>query len=193
MSNYRAVKICKNKLPYRKNGMAMLACVEILFAASLLMMSSRLSLTESAILSSHVQEKQIALQAAQLALVDARDVVRKGLLDVSSNKNISYGSLTGNRLQLHGHLQSNLLPLYRIKIIEIAKPKNNAVTERGSVELNKEMIYRVTALGYGAQSTTQVMLESDFSKMNCVQQSDCVNFFLRRLNWRQLHQLPLDW
>jgi Tfp pilus assembly protein PilX len=173
--------------------MAMLACVEILFAASLLMVSSRLSLTESAILSAHVQEKQIALQAAQLALVDARDVVRKGLLDASSNKNISYGSLTGNRLELHGHLQSNLLPLYRIKIIEIAKPKNNVVIEEGSVELNKEMIYRVTALGYGAQSTTQVMLESDFSKMNCVQQSDCVNFFLRRLNWRQLHQLPSDW
>ncbi|MFM2008447.1 MAG: hypothetical protein RIR02_397, partial [Pseudomonadota bacterium] len=74
--------ICRKKqLLCNKNGMAMLTCVEILFAASLLTVSSGLMLTESAILSSHVQEKQIALQAAQLALVDAREAVTKGLVD----------------------------------------------------------------------------------------------------------------
>ncbi len=188
-----SIRSYKNHLLCRNHGMAMLTCVEILFAASLLMVSSRLLLTESAILSSHVQEKQIALQSAQLALDDAREVVSKGLLDVSSNKNIAYGSLTGNRLQLHGRLQPKLLPLYRIQAIAIAAPNNNLVSEGDAAKENKEMIYRVTALGYGAQSTTQVMLESDFSKINCDPQIVCVNFSWRRLNWRQLHQLPVDW
>lgn len=186
--------ICRKKqLLCNKNGMAMLTCVEILFAASLLTVSSGLMLTESAILSSHVQEKQIALQAAQLALVDAREAVTKGLVDMNASKNITYGSLTGNRLQLHGRLQPKLLPVYRVQFLVITAPKKNLNAENDFAEQNKEMIYRVTALGYGAQSTTQVMLESDFSKINCDPQIDCVNFSLRRLNWRQLHQLPADW
>ena len=73
-------------------GMALLSCVQILFAASLLMMSSGLMLTESALLSTHTQEKNIALQAAQSALADARLVISKGLVDVISNKNILYGN-----------------------------------------------------------------------------------------------------
>lgn len=174
-------------------GMALLTCVEILFAASLLMISSRLLLTESALLSSHIQERQVAMQAAQSAVADARAVIHKGLFDVISNKNILYGSLTGNRLQLGGRLQPKLLPSYRIQQFEITNTKNTLSTEAGASKLTNGIFYRVTVLGYGAQSSTQVILESDFSKIECNQRQDCENFSLRRINWRLLHQLPADW
>ena len=174
-------------------GMALLSCVQILFAASLLMMSSGLMLTESALLSTHTQEKNIALQAAQSALADARLVISKGLVDVISNKNILYGSLTGNRLQLGGRLQPKQLPWYRIQQFELPHTKNSIIEEASATQSVTKHLYRVTILAYGAQSSTQVMLESDFSKVDCDQDHACENFSLRRLNWRLLDQLPADW
>jgi len=174
-------------------GMALLSCVQILFAASLLMMSSGLMLTESALLSSHTQEKNIALQAAQSALADARVVISKGLVDFISSKNILYGSLTGNRLQLGGRLQPTQLPWYRIQQFELPHTKNSMIEEASTTQSATRHLYRVTILAYGAQSSTQVMLESDFSKVGCEQDHACENFSLRRLNWRLLDQLPADW
>ena len=176
-------------------GMALLSCVQILFAASILMMSSGLMLTESALLSSHTQEKNIALQAAQSALADARVVISKGLVETisSSNKNILYGSLTGNRLQLGGRLQPKQLPWYRIRQFELPQTKNTTAEEASAPQSSPRHLYRVTILAYGAQSSTQVMLESDFSKVGCEQDHACENFSLRRLNWRLLDQLPADW
>jgi Tfp pilus assembly protein PilX len=174
-------------------GMALLSCVQILFAASILMMSSGLMLTESALLSSHTQEKNIALQAAQSALADARVVISKGLVDVISTKNILYGSLTGNRLQLGGRLQPKQLPWYRIRQFELPQTKNSTAEEASAPQSSPRLLYRVTILAYGAQSSTQVMLESDFSKVGCEQDHACENFSLRRLNWRLLDQLPADW
>jgi Tfp pilus assembly protein PilX len=174
-------------------GMALLSCVQILFAASILMMSSGLMLTESALLSSHTQEKNIALQAAQSALADARVVISKGLVDVISTKNILYGSLTGNRLQLGGRLQPKQLPWYRIQQFELPHIKNTTAEEASAPQSSPRLLYRVTILAYGAQSTTQVILESDFSKVGCEQDHACENFSLRRLNWRLLDQLPADW
>jgi Tfp pilus assembly protein PilX len=175
------------------HGMALLSCVQILFAASILMMSSGLMLTESALLSSHTQEKNIALQAAQSALADARVVISKGLVDVLSTKNILYGSLTGNRLQLGGRLQPKQLPWYRIQQFELTHTKNSTAEEASATQFSPRLLYRVTILAYGANSTTQVMLESDFSKVGCEQDHACENFSLRRLNWRLLDQLPADW
>jgi len=174
-------------------GMALLSCVQILFAASILMMSSGLMLTESALLSSHTQEKNIALQAAQSALADARVVISKGLFEVISTKNILYGSLTGNRLQLGGRLQPKQLPWYRIQQFELPHSKNTTIEKAGAPQSTTRLLYRVTILAYGAQSSTQVMLESDFSKVGCEQDHACENFSLRRLNWRLLDQLPADW
>jgi Tfp pilus assembly protein PilX len=174
-------------------GMALLSCVQILFAASLLMMSSGLMLTESALLSTHTQEKNIALQAAQSALADARVVISKGLVDVISNKNILYGSLTGNRLQLGGRLQPKQLPWYRIQQFELPQIKNIMTEEARATQSATRHLYRVTILAFGAQSSTKVMLESDFSKVDCEQDHACENFSLRRLNWRLLDQLPADW
>lgn len=176
-------------------GMALLSCVQILFAASILMMSSGLMLTESALLSSHTQEKNIALQAAQSALADARVVISKGLVEAisSTNKNILYGSLTGNRLQLGGRLQPKQLPWYRIQQFELPHTKNSTAEEASAPKSSPRLLYRVTILAYGAQSSTQVMLESDFSKVGCEQDHACENFSLRRLNWRLLDQLPADW
>ena len=177
------------------HGMALLSCVQILFASSLLMMSSGLMLTESALLSSHTQEKNIALQAAQSALADARVVISKGLADAisTSNKNILYGSLTGNRLQLGGRLQPKQLPWYRIQQFELPHKKITTTEEASAPQSTIRLLYRVTILAYGAQSSTQVMLESDFSKVGCEQDYACENFSLRRLNWRLLDQLPADW
>lgn len=174
-------------------GMALLSCVQILFAASLLMMSSGLMLTESALLSSHTQEKNIALQAAQSALADARVVISKGLVEGITNKNIVYGSLTGNRLQLGGRLQPKQLPRYRIQQFEFPHKKNTMTEEASAPQSANRLLYRVTVLAYGAQSSTKVMLESDFSKVGCGQEYACENFSLRRLNWRLLDQLPADW
>ncbi len=175
------------------HGMALLSCVQILFAASILMMSSGLMLTESALLSSHTQEKNIALQAAQSALADARVVISKDLVDVISTKNILYGSLTGNRLQLGGRLQPKQLPWYRIQQFESPNIKNSTAEEASATQFSPRLLYRVTILAYRVQSSTQVMLESDFSKAGCEQEHACENFSLRRLNWRLLDQLPADW
>ena len=174
-------------------GMALLSCVQILFAAYLLMMSSGLMLTESALLSTHTQEKNIALQAAQSALADARVVISKGLVDVISNKNILYGSLTGNRLQLGGRLQPKQLPWYRIQQFELPQIKNIMTEEASAPQSTSRLLYRVTILAFGAESSTKVMLESDFSKIGCEQDHAFENFSLRRLNWRLLDHLPADW
>ena len=141
------------------------------------------------------QEKNIALQAAQSALADARVVISKGLVEAISsiNKNILYGSLTGNRLQLGGRLQPKQLPWYRIQQFELPHSKNTTTEKAGTPQSTTRLLYRVTILAYGAQSTTQVMLESDFSKVGCEQDHACENFSLRRLNWRLLDQLPADW
>lgn len=170
----------------------MLTCVGILLAVSLLMMSSGILLSESAQVCWHRQDRQIALQSAEAALTDARIVMMRELADMSSGQKMIYGDLTGNRLQTGGAGQTGLLPLYRIRVYK-ARAHKNENTSLSEQAIDTTIIYRVTALGFGVRSSTQAVVEADFSKKDCAPYSACKNFTVRRMNWRLLHDLPSDW
>ena len=90
-------------------------------------------------------------------------------------------------------MQPKQLPWYRIQQFELPQIKNVMTEEASAPQSTSRLLYRVTILAFGAESSTKVMLESDFSKIGCEQDHACENFSLRRLNWRLLDQLPADW
>jgi type IV pilus assembly protein PilX len=158
-----------------ETGFALISCVLILMVVLLLGLSAQQIVRESAATAANALDHQLALQAAEAALMDAeQDILQtRDATVVLSQPAIPYGSVTGNRFVLGGRMQTSQLPTYAFTMQPLMQ--QNALTVR--------YFFRITAIGFGARATTQVVLQSDFLKSAC---TTCVNPWQGRLGWREV-------
>ncbi len=130
---------------------------------------------ESAAATVNALDRQLALQAAEAALMDAeQDILQtRDATVLLAQPALAYGSVTGNRYVLGGRMQTSQLPIYSFSMFPLVQ--KNAATVR--------YFFRITAVGFGARASTQVVLQSDFLKSACVA---CINPWQGRLGWREL-------
>lgn len=158
-----------------ETGFALISCVLILMVVLLLGLSAQQIVRESAAAAANALDRQLALQAAEAALMDAeQDILQTRDATIAfSQPSLVYGSVTGNRFVLGGRMQTSQLPIYSFSMLPLAQ--QNTATVR--------YFFRITAIGFGARASTQVVLQSDFLKSAC---AACINPWQGRLGWREL-------
>jgi type IV pilus assembly protein PilX len=147
----------------------------ILMAVLLLGLTAQQIVRESAAAGMNVLDRQLALQAAEAALMDAeQDILqtRDATIAVSQTA-LDYGSVTGNRFAAGGRMQAAQRPTYAFSMQPLAQQDDSTVRH----------FFRITAVGFGVRATTQVVLQADFLKSSC---AACVNPWQGRLAWREL-------
>lgn len=80
--------------------------------------------------------------------------------DSASAASVAYGRFTGQRLAVGKGSLPARLPRYVIELMKYNRPGESAEDEDGSY------FYRVTAIGFGARETTQVVLQTFYRKAN---------------------------
>ena len=140
-------------------GFALTSCVLILMVALLLGLAAQQIVRESAAAGANALDRQVALQAAEAALMDAeQDILQTRDATVVLNQSaLSYGSVTGNTFPFGGRLQASRLPTYAYSMLPLAQQDSSTI----------RYFFRITAVGFGARATTQVVLQSDFLKSAC--------------------------
>jgi len=195
--------------PAASSGMALLCCTAILTVVVLLTMTMQRLMRESLAMAWNTADRELALQSAEAALMDAEQAIRQmaetnpddgidkppvhnPLFQSPSyqspfvqGKMLVYGSLTGNQMPHGGKRQTLHLPVYFVTLHPLQEP-TAAVADMHS--------YRVTALGVGLHASTRVVLQADFIYQQCaaVVQSPCVAGALKRVAWHELPALPAE-
>lgn len=156
-------------------GFALISCVLILMAVLLLGLAARQIVAESAAVRINTLDRQLALQAAEAALLDAeQDILqtREASLAIVQSP-LVYGSVTGNYFASGGRSQARQPPTYAFTMLPLAQQNSSTV----------RYFFRITAVGIGARATTQVVLQADFLKSSC---AACINPWQGRLAWREI-------
>ena len=156
-------------------GFALISCVLILMAALLLGLTAQQLVRESAAVGTNALDRQLAMQAAEAALMDAeQDILQtRDATIVIDQPALAYGSITGNFFASGGRLQTAQLPTYAFSMLPLAQQDGSTV----------RYFFRITAVGFGSRVTTQVVLQTDFLKSSC---AACINPWQGRLAWREL-------
>lgn len=130
-------------------GTALVSCSAILCAVLVLALGSQEQVRHAHALVANQIERNMALQAAEAALLDAEAAIQSAPAAFSPDAASDplqvhrYGELTGNRMQvLHP-------PEFQIAVM-FASPGGGTY------------FYRITAKGFGQRGTTQVVLQADF-------------------------------
>ncbi len=195
--------------PAASSGMALLCCTAILTVVVLLALTMQRLMRESLAMAWNTTDRELALQSAEAALMDAEQAIRQ-MAETNPDEGIDkppvqsplfqspsyqssfvqgkmlvYGSLTGNLMPHGGQRQTLHLPVYFVTLHPLQEP-TAAVADMHS--------YRVTALGVGLHATTRVVLQADFIHSQCaaVAQPPCVTEGLKRVGWRELPALPAE-
>ena len=87
------------------------------------------------------------------ALVDFMDTS-------SSSKTVAYGTYTGQTLQIGSGVQPARLPRYVIEVFDFPSGSKSV----GIDEPDAGKLYRVTAIGFGPTTDTQVVMQMEFRK-----------------------------
>lgn len=156
-------------------GFALISCVLILMTVLLLGLAAQQIVRESAAAGTNAIDRQLAMQAAEAALMDAeQDILqtRDASMDISQPA-LAYGSVTGNYFASGSRMQAAQLPTYAFSMLPLAHQGDS----------NVRYFYRITAVGVGSRITTQVVLQSDFLKSSC---AACINPWQGRLAWREM-------
>lgn len=156
-------------------GFALISCVLILMAVLLLGLTAQQLVRESAAVGTNALDRQLAMQAAEAALMDAeQDILQTRDATIATEQPaLVYGSVTGNFFASGGRLQAAQLPTYAFSMLPLAQQDGSAV----------RYFFRITAVGVGSRTTTQVVLQTDFLKSSC---AACINPWQGRLAWREL-------
>lgn len=156
-------------------GFALISCVLILMAVLLLGLTAQQIARESAAAGANGLDRQLALQAAEAALMDAeQDILQtRDATVVYRQSPLPYGSVTGNRFAHGDRRQAIQLPTYAFSMLPMAQQYGSTV----------RYFFRITAVGVGSRLTTQVVLQADFLKSSC---TACINPWQGRLGWREL-------
>jgi type IV pilus assembly protein PilX len=171
------------RAPQRQRGAALLVCLIILVLVTLIGLTTMKSSILQEKMSGSNSDKTLAFEAAEMTLRDAEQHIRANLISVSgfaagctaslcraptdgsslaetvdweSNRVASYGAGTG-AAALSGLARQ---PKYIIELLsEMQPPQGNSVKASST-----GTAYRITALAYGRQENTRVMLQSTFYK-----------------------------
>lgn len=206
----------------RQHGASLIVSLLMLIAVSLLGISATQIALQGEKASRSDRDRQIALQAAEAALLDAEMDIKSspdatlsrsnkfsetpayasdfvtgcgagesstslGLCNsvegsttpvwlkvdftdvaASSTKSVPYGKFTGQRMQVEKGLLPYQLPRYIIEVMRYKSAKEVAEVAGGHGGNSKSFtyFYRVTAMGFGARPTTQVVLQSFYRKVD---------------------------
>ncbi len=191
--------------PAPASGMALLCCAAILTVVVLLALTVQRLMRESLAMAWNMADRELALQSAETALMDAEQAIRQMAethpeegIDLPAlqsplfqspfvqGKILLYGSLTGNLMPYGGKRQTQRLPVYFVTRQLSQEPDAAAVADNNS--------YRVTALGVGLHATTRVVLQADFIHSPCAAAAPppCVTGVLKRVGWRELPAWPAE-
>jgi type IV pilus assembly protein PilX len=168
---------------HRQQGAALLVCLIILVLVTLIGLTTMKSSMLQEKMSGGNSDKTLAFEAAEMALRDAEQHIRVHITSVSgfadgcaaslclapsngssmattvdwdSNRVANYGAGTGADA-LAGLARQ---PKYIIELLsEMQPPQGNSIKASAT-----GTAYRITALGYGRQDSTRVMLQSTFYK-----------------------------
>lgn len=163
------------RVPAKQSGFALISCALILMVVLLLGLAAQQIVRESAAAGANALDRQLALQAAEAALMDAeQDILQtRNAIVVLNQSALAYGSVTGNRFASGGRLQTSQLPTYAFNMLPLAQQGSSAM----------RYFFRITATGYGSRVSTQVVLQSDFLKAAC---TVCMHPWQGRLGWREI-------
>ncbi len=158
-----------------ETGFALISCVMILMAVLLLGLTAQQIVRESAAAGTNVLDRQLAMQAAEAALMDAeQDILQTRDATIATDQPaLAYGSVTGNFFASGSRLQAAQRPTYAFNMLPLAQQVGSSV----------RYFFRITAVGVGSRTTTQVVLQADFLKSSC---AACINPWQGRLAWREL-------
>ena len=147
-------------------------------AVLLLGLTAQQIVRESAAAGTNALDRQLAMQAAEAALMDAeQDILQTRDATIPTDQPaLAYGSVTGNYFASGGRLQAAQRPTYAFNMLPLAQQQDSVV----------RYFFRITAVGFGARVTTQVVLQADFLKASC---AACINPWQGRLAWRELLSL----
>lgn len=164
-----------SRIFFMNTGFALLSCVLILMVVLLLGLAAQQIVRESVAAAVNALDHHVALQAAEAVLMDAeQDILQTRDATVVLNQSaIAYGTITGNRFVSGSRMQASQLPTYSFSMLPLAQKGNSATP----------IFFRITAVGFGSRSTTQVVLQSDFLKSAC---ETCLNPWQGRLGWREI-------
>lgn len=156
-------------------GFALISCVLILMAVLLLGLTAQQLVRESAAVGTNALDRQLAMQAAEAALMDAeQDILQTRDATIATSQSaLTYGGVTGNFFASGGRLQAAQHPTYAFSMLPLAQQQGSVV----------RYFFRITAVGVGSRITTQVVLQADFLKSSC---AACINPWQGRLAWREL-------
>jgi Tfp pilus assembly protein PilX len=176
MNSYLKVQQqCAGFLYSAKRGFTLLPCLILTMALLMLTVAGlRFSHDFRRLMSGHVN-RLIAREAAEAALQDAHEHLKINDDPLSlegSNVVYKYGSMTGDMFSFGGRMQSIDSPEYQLDVKRIT-------TDEG--------ISRITATGFGMQTSTRVVIEADYAIRMCP--SDVVSYCERQITevaWREL-------
>lgn len=169
----------------KQRGMTLVMALVMMIAVLLIGMSAAELAWQGEKASRAQRDRHVAFQAAEAALDDAEKDIRsavpdasRGLLtraqgdaapawqvvDVSRAEDggagsVAYGSLTGAAMETGQGFLPFKRPRYIVERIECRQPGDDAATGAAP-----HYCYRVTAIGFGAQPQTQVVLQSVFRR-----------------------------
>ena len=84
----------------------------------------------------------------------------------SSTKSVPYGKFTGQRMQVGTSMLPYQLPRYIIEVISFKMAAATADSGAGGNAKSVTYFYRITAMGFGARPTTQVVLQTFYRKVD---------------------------
>lgn len=178
-------KSIKYSLPKKQRGVILIMSLVILMVLSLLGVSSMRTSSLQERMSGNARDYQIAFEAAEIALRSGEDYLK----DISLNADFSAagnnGKFTARTLSdsdawrteanwTSGKTTSVTIadvaknPEYMIEIVdsEYGVIEDLEATEEGGGTGTLEIsLYRITSRGYGKNSNTRVMLQTDFGKI----------------------------
>lgn len=143
-----------------ESGSTLLACALVMFGVALLTSAALRSLEDRISLTHNTVDRQLAQQAAEVALHDAALALamtpdQLSPAEVQGAHRI--GEMTGETYAYGGYLQPCELPEYVLELISASDITN---------------IYRVTAHGKGHNDSTTVTLQAEFAVQVCKNDSD---------------------
>lgn len=170
----------RSKALRRESGVALLVCLLMLIMVMLLGVSAAQLSLQGEKAARGERDREVAFQAAEDAVADAERDIEEGpgkvvdpacgtapvwqKVDLSGVEDggactLAYGAVTGAAMQTGQGFLPFKKPRYLIERTECHQPGEDASAGAAS-----SYCYRVTAIGFGAKTTTEVILQSVFVK-----------------------------